>query len=66
MQDKRWPTYATRQLVIDRAVPRDDGRGSFHVRDSEGREYLDAVGEDGDWIMGMEPSDEGMDVTGYG
>jgi acetylornithine/succinyldiaminopimelate/putrescine aminotransferase len=30
--------------VIDRAVPREDGRGSFHVRDSEGRVYLDAIG----------------------
>jgi acetylornithine/succinyldiaminopimelate/putrescine aminotransferase len=44
MQDKRWPTYATRQLVIDRAVVRDDGRGSFHVLGGDGRVYLDAVG----------------------
>lgn len=44
MQDVRWPTYATRSIVLDRAVPSEDGRrGAVIVRDTEGREYLDLV-----------------------
>lgn len=41
MQELRWPTYALRDLVLDAAVP--DERGSLRVRDTQGREYLDAV-----------------------
>src|SRR5687768_2876208 len=46
MQDLRWPTYATRNLVLDGAVFDDvpPGRGSMRVRDQAGNVYLDAVG----------------------
>jgi acetylornithine/succinyldiaminopimelate/putrescine aminotransferase len=46
MQDLRWPTYATRNLVLDGAVFDDvqPGRGSMRVRDQAGNIYLDAVG----------------------
>jgi acetylornithine/succinyldiaminopimelate/putrescine aminotransferase len=44
MQDHRWPTYSPRNIVLDAAVPPDDGgRGSIHVKDTEGRVYLDAM-----------------------
>jgi acetylornithine/N-succinyldiaminopimelate aminotransferase len=44
--DRRWPTYATRDIVLDTAASDRDpeGRGSLWVRDTEGREFLDAVG----------------------
>jgi acetylornithine/succinyldiaminopimelate/putrescine aminotransferase len=41
MQDLRWPTYALRDVVLERAEP--DDRGSLRVRDVHGRVYLDAV-----------------------
>src|SRR5690606_15505028 len=41
MEELRWPTYALRDLTLDAAVP--DARGSLRVRDSAGREYLDAI-----------------------
>ena len=41
MQDLRWPTYALRDVTLDRAEP--DERGGLRVRDSDGRVYLDAV-----------------------
>lgn len=46
MQDLRWPTYATRQVVLDTAVfdgvaP---GQSALRVRDRDGKVYLDAVG----------------------
>lgn len=46
MQDPRWPTYATRDIVLSGAAPGRDpeGRGSLWLVDTEGREYLDAVG----------------------
>jgi acetylornithine/N-succinyldiaminopimelate aminotransferase len=44
MQDRRWPTYLPRNIVLDGAVPPDDGgRGSIYVKDTEGRVYLDAM-----------------------
>lgn len=44
MQDRRWPTYPPRNITLDAAVPPEDGgRGSFYVRDTEGKEYLDAM-----------------------
>jgi acetylornithine/N-succinyldiaminopimelate aminotransferase len=44
MQDRRWPTYPPRNIVLDAAVPPDDGgRGSIYVKDTEGRVYLDAM-----------------------
>jgi acetylornithine/succinyldiaminopimelate/putrescine aminotransferase len=46
MQDLRWPTYATRQIVLDAAVFDDvaPGQSALRVRDREGKVYLDAVG----------------------
>ena len=41
MQDLRWPTYALRDVTLDRAEPHE--RGALRVLDSEGRSYLDAV-----------------------
>ncbi len=41
MQDLRWPTYALRDVTLDRAVP--DDRGGLRVLDSDGRSYLDAI-----------------------
>ena len=41
MHDLRWPTYALRDVILDRAEP--DDRGSLRVRDVHGRVYLDAV-----------------------
>ncbi len=44
MQDRRWPTYVLRNIVLDAALPPDDGgRGSIYVKDTEGRVYLDAM-----------------------
>ncbi len=44
MQDRRWPTYPPRNIVLDSAVPPDDGgKGSIYVKDTEGRVYLDAM-----------------------
>jgi acetylornithine/N-succinyldiaminopimelate aminotransferase len=44
MQDRRWPTYPPRNIVLDAALPPDDGgRGSIYVKDTEGRVYLDAM-----------------------
>lgn len=44
MQDRRWPTYSPRNIVLDAAVPPDDGgRGSVYVTDVEGNVYLDAM-----------------------
>lgn len=43
MEDLRWPTYKTRDTVLEAAVPA-EGRGSVRVRDADGREYLDCVG----------------------
>lgn len=46
MQDRRWPTYPNRDIVLEGVAPGHDpdGRGSLWLRDSAGREYLDAVG----------------------
>jgi acetylornithine/N-succinyldiaminopimelate aminotransferase len=46
MQDPRWPTYSTREIVLSGAAPGRDpeGRGSMWLVDAKGREYLDAVG----------------------
>jgi acetylornithine/succinyldiaminopimelate/putrescine aminotransferase len=41
MRDLRWPTYALRDVTLDRAEP--DERGSLRVRGEDGRVYLDAV-----------------------
>ncbi len=41
MQDLRWPTYALRDVTLERAEPHE--RGGLRVIDSEGRSYLDAV-----------------------
>ncbi len=41
MQDLRWPTYALRDVTLDRAEPHP--HGAVRVIDSEGRSYLDAV-----------------------
>ncbi|MEM9453087.1 MAG: aminotransferase class III-fold pyridoxal phosphate-dependent enzyme [Myxococcota bacterium] len=44
MQDRRWPTYTPRNIVLDAAVPPDDGgKGSIYVKDAEGNVYLDAM-----------------------
>jgi acetylornithine/N-succinyldiaminopimelate aminotransferase len=45
MEDRRWPTYPPRKIALDTAVASGTtpGRGSFRVRDTEGREYLDAI-----------------------
>lgn len=45
MQDFRWPTYATRNLALDGGVAEraEPGRGSFYVRDVDGKIYLDGV-----------------------
>ena len=40
----RWPTYNTKTVTLVEGVPDAEGRGSVRVRDTEGREYLDAVG----------------------
>lgn len=41
MQDLRWPTYALRDVTLERAELHE--RGGLRVLDSEGRSYLDAV-----------------------
>lgn len=45
MQDPRWPTFPPRNITLDCVVPdgKDPSRGSLRVRDTEGREYLDAI-----------------------
>jgi acetylornithine/N-succinyldiaminopimelate aminotransferase len=45
MEDRRWPTYAPRKIALDTAVASGTTphQGSMRVRDTEGREYLDAV-----------------------
>lgn len=44
MQDRRWPTYKPRNIVLDAAVaPEGDARGSIYIKDTEGNEYLDAM-----------------------
>lgn len=44
MQDRRWPTYPPRNLVLDRAVPpTDGGKGSVYIQDADGNEILDAM-----------------------
>lgn len=45
MDDRRWPTYQPRNITLDRYVEEGapQGRGSFRVRDTEGRVYLDAI-----------------------
>ncbi len=45
MKDRRWPTYPPRNITLVQAVPdpAHPEAGSLRVRDSEGREYLDAV-----------------------
>ncbi len=42
MQDLRWPTYALRDVTLDRAAQPGE-HGALRVLDSEGRSYLDAV-----------------------
>jgi acetylornithine/succinyldiaminopimelate/putrescine aminotransferase len=43
MDDRRWPTYAPRNLVLDGPV--DPGReGTCRVRSRDGRVFLDAIG----------------------
>jgi acetylornithine/N-succinyldiaminopimelate aminotransferase len=46
MEDRRWPTYPPRKIALDTAVASGTTphRGSARVRDTEGHEYLDAVG----------------------
>ncbi len=41
MQDLRWPTYALRDVTLERAEQH--AHGGLRVIDSEGRSYLDAV-----------------------
>ncbi len=44
MQDRRWPTYSPRNIVLESAVPPDDGgEGSIYVKDAEGNVFLDAM-----------------------
>src|SRR5690606_18801580 len=44
MHDRRWPTYPPRNITLDAALPPDDGgRGSFYVKDTDGKVYLDAM-----------------------
>lgn len=43
MEDLRWPTYKTRDTVLETALT-GEGRGAVRVRDADGREYLDCVG----------------------
>ncbi|MEZ4448555.1 MAG: aminotransferase class III-fold pyridoxal phosphate-dependent enzyme [Nannocystaceae bacterium] len=42
MQDLRWPTYATRDVILEARAPDGEG-GSMHVVDQHGVVYLDAV-----------------------
>jgi acetylornithine/succinyldiaminopimelate/putrescine aminotransferase len=44
MLDRRWPTYALRNVTLDAFVPDASGRGSMRVRDTDGNVYLDAIG----------------------
>jgi acetylornithine/N-succinyldiaminopimelate aminotransferase len=46
MVDRRWPTYAPRNITLESVVHSDAtaGRGSLRVRDTSGRVYLDAIG----------------------
>lgn len=45
MDDRRWPTYTPRNLTLDRYVTdgAPAGKGSFYVKDTEGKVYLDAI-----------------------
>jgi len=44
MQDRRWPTYSPRKLVLDAALPPEDGGlGSVYIKDVEGKVFLDAM-----------------------
>ncbi|MCH9688509.1 MAG: aminotransferase class III-fold pyridoxal phosphate-dependent enzyme [Deltaproteobacteria bacterium] len=44
MQDPRWPTYTPRNMMLEAAVPPDDGgRGSVYITDAEGNVILDAM-----------------------
>lgn len=44
MQDRRWPTYPPRNIVLDAALPPEDGGlGSVYIKDNEGNVYLDAM-----------------------
>ncbi|MEE9382414.1 MAG: aminotransferase class III-fold pyridoxal phosphate-dependent enzyme [Nannocystaceae bacterium] len=43
MHDRRWPTYANREVMLEGAAD-EDPRGSLRVRDGEGRVFLDAIG----------------------
>ena len=43
MQSLRWPTYAERGIVLAEAVAYPD-RGSYQIRDADGKVYLDAIG----------------------
>ena len=53
-RDLRWPTYPSRGIVLDAAVPDDarPGTGSLRVRDVEGRVYLDAIAGIGTAVLG--------------
>ncbi len=53
-QDLRWPTYAPgRGITLDRAVHDDgDTGGSFRLRDSNGKIYLDAIAGIGCAVLG--------------
>jgi acetylornithine/succinyldiaminopimelate/putrescine aminotransferase len=46
MTDYRWPTYTPRNITLDSVVREGapQGRGSFRVRDTDGKVYLDAIG----------------------
>ena len=54
LRDLRWPTYPSRGVVLEAAVP-DDGRpgaGCLRVRDVEGKVYLDAIAGIGTAVLG--------------
>lgn len=42
MRDLRWPTYATRDVILEARAPDGEG-GSMHVVDQRGEVHLDAV-----------------------
>jgi acetylornithine/N-succinyldiaminopimelate aminotransferase len=51
MADLRWPTYPSRGIVLDTGISSGDG-GALRVRDTEGREYIDAIAGIGCAVLG--------------